>query len=55
MDLYWQVNGASGWNAETVAGSRTTYSAPSLAPDGTAASSRRRARPTAWPSTGRPA
>jgi hypothetical protein len=36
MDLYWQVNGASGWNAETVAGSWTTYSAPSLAPNGTA-------------------
>jgi hypothetical protein len=33
---YWQVNGAAGWNAETVAGSFTTYSAPSLAPDGTA-------------------
>jgi hypothetical protein len=36
MDLYWQVNGASGWNAETAASSWTTYSAPSLAQDGTA-------------------
>src|ERR1700729_3123417 len=34
LDLYWQTNGASGWNAETVATIRTTYSTPSLAQNG---------------------
>jgi hypothetical protein len=32
--LYWQVNGASGWNTETVAGADTTFSAPSMNADG---------------------
>src|SRR5579859_1866350 len=32
--FYWQVNGASGWNVETVAGAGTTFSAPSMNVDG---------------------
>jgi hypothetical protein len=34
LDFYWQQNGATGWNPETVAGARSTYSAPSLAVNG---------------------
>jgi hypothetical protein len=34
--VYWQVNGASGWNSEVIAGPGTTFSGPSVAQDGTA-------------------
>jgi hypothetical protein len=32
--FYWQANGASSWNVETVAGPGTTFSAPSMNVDG---------------------
>ena len=30
LRFFWAVNGSATWHAETVAGARTTYSAPSI-------------------------
>jgi hypothetical protein len=34
LGFYWAVNGSSTWNPEQVAGTGTTYSAPSMTNDG---------------------
>ena len=36
LKFYWAVNGTATWHAETVAGTRTTYSAPSMTVNGNA-------------------
>jgi hypothetical protein len=37
LKFYWAENGSSTWHAETVAGARTTYSAPSVTANGNSA------------------